>query len=427
MNPIIPSTRPGRISALDGLRGLAALTVFFWHCVDIFDPLCIGSEVRVRGMPLDISGCLLGGVVKWFPIHWVFNGTFSVKLFFVLSGYVLTRLVRTKAGGARVYDLVVQRYFRLLPMVLVGTLLAYAILGFGLLHLFDLYSINKLTNFIIYEPLKALGGPSLGGALYDSFVGNWTLDQSEHYNRVMWSIGVEFVDSVLLLLIYSAFSQIAWRTLARVMVAVLGMALTNFNFLYFAAGSYLADSLNLDPAPRPPGRGYLPWLILMGSLIIGSLRENDRFQWLPLRFLAGLWEAPHGIDTAHIFGALGLIWLALEFKPMIAFLHLRAVQFLGYVSYAFYAIHQPILHSLGAASAVTLDKMGMGYVPATAISSIICLVLSLVGGFLLTRFVDVPFNRLSKAFVREIVSRDAGARAKFYRILGRAWRWCNSQ
>jgi len=58
-----------------------------------FDPVCIKGEIP--GVPVDLNASWLGWVAKLFPIAWLFNGEFSVNLFFVPSGYVLMRLVKT--------------------------------------------------------------------------------------------------------------------------------------------------------------------------------------------------------------------------------------------------------------------------------------------------------------------------------------------
>src|SRR6476646_6648538 len=67
-----------RRTALDGLRGLAALVVVFHHVLLTW-PGWANAYLGSHGNALAYS-----------PLHVVLDGTFAVYVFFVLSGYVLT-------------------------------------------------------------------------------------------------------------------------------------------------------------------------------------------------------------------------------------------------------------------------------------------------------------------------------------------------
>jgi len=75
--------------SLEGLRGLAALAVFSCHFLYVFFPYL------ARGRTVDQSGFVpLWHWETWFaraPFTLLYNGDFAVAVFFVLSGYVLTR------------------------------------------------------------------------------------------------------------------------------------------------------------------------------------------------------------------------------------------------------------------------------------------------------------------------------------------------
>ncbi|MEO5994278.1 MAG: acyltransferase family protein, partial [Arthrobacter sp.] len=91
-----------RDGALDGLRGLAALAVLWNH---------LGLE-RV------------GGVTAPTWTLWLADGTAAVMIFFVLSGYVIGLTTPFAAGPKDVGRYARKRVLRLLPLNLVGVLLA---------------------------------------------------------------------------------------------------------------------------------------------------------------------------------------------------------------------------------------------------------------------------------------------------------------
>ena len=97
-----------RYLVLDGLRGVAAFSVMFYH-------FCMGSSVAL------------------FP-----NATVGVDLFFMLSGFVLAHAYATRFQQGYAYSAYLYRVLtRLYPMLLAG-----CILGMVALYL------NKAAGFI---------------------------------------------------------------------------------------------------------------------------------------------------------------------------------------------------------------------------------------------------------------------------------------
>ena len=92
----------GRFSHIDALRGLAALAVAYFH---FFGVLVGGSE--------DVS--LLDVLIKRAVVEWIDLGRAAVLLFFVISGYVVARSVRS-APSHHVARFAIRRLFRLYPM-----------------------------------------------------------------------------------------------------------------------------------------------------------------------------------------------------------------------------------------------------------------------------------------------------------------------
>jgi peptidoglycan/LPS O-acetylase OafA/YrhL len=102
------AAKPGQVRflELDGLRGAAALSVFFFHTV----PLVPGGETAQWW--IDAS-----------PLGPLCNGPGAVHVFFVLSGYVLAQaLDRRGIELARYY---VRRVFRIHPPYMAAVLLAW--------------------------------------------------------------------------------------------------------------------------------------------------------------------------------------------------------------------------------------------------------------------------------------------------------------
>jgi peptidoglycan/LPS O-acetylase OafA/YrhL len=110
MTELQSQTPQGQITELQSLRGIAAVTVMIGHCLISYGP----------------SPLLVG-------LSGLFNGRAAVVVFFVLSGYVLTRsLHKGQFDGAAVLAFYVRRGFRLYPAIWVAS-------AFGLAYLFALH------------------------------------------------------------------------------------------------------------------------------------------------------------------------------------------------------------------------------------------------------------------------------------------------
>src|SRR5690349_10456113 len=91
MPTLLPTEAESRNIALDGLRGVAALAVVFYHGILHMDPALLE---RVLFQPLQAMPTLRDALTKIALL--VFNGQLAVYIFFVLSGCVLTLSLKRK-------------------------------------------------------------------------------------------------------------------------------------------------------------------------------------------------------------------------------------------------------------------------------------------------------------------------------------------
>src|ERR1700744_2912568 len=95
-----PHWLPARIPELDGLRGLAVLGVFFYHC-----------KPRLAGTPL-YHGSL-----------WGWSG---VTLFFVLSGFLITSILLESQGKPHYFrNFYARRILRIWPIYFLAVAVCY--------------------------------------------------------------------------------------------------------------------------------------------------------------------------------------------------------------------------------------------------------------------------------------------------------------
>jgi peptidoglycan/LPS O-acetylase OafA/YrhL len=308
--PSDPKRYPGRgvcllryNPAIDGLRAIAILLVFFFH-----------------------AGVLRGG--------WI-----GVDIFFVLSGYLITSLLiaeNEKAGRISLQKFYIRRVQRLLPamFVLVGVSVAVA-----LFFKRDVHNnlVDAATALLYCQNYRYAFAPAEG-----TLIGHlWSLSLEEQF-YLIWP---------LLLIVLLKFSR---RTTYCILIPVIGI-LTLWRI-------YL-----LHTSPLPFYRNYFSFDTRADELLLGCLLALSKDQTAKLTSFVRFWPLPViflGIFALKVglFGRLqpyadtvGFLLLAMlaaavifvltaERKTILAsLLALPPIVFLGRISYGFYLWHYMIL------------------------------------------------------------------------------------
>jgi peptidoglycan/LPS O-acetylase OafA/YrhL len=273
-----------RNHSLDGLRGLAALTVALAHCnLAVMGPVPWQATIRDFGsLPArEIASSLL---------YVVFPGHAAVTLFFVLSGHVLWRsfLRRQPNSLFDLPDYLVGRAYRLLPVAAASMI--------PLAFLTDASARELVANMLLL---------------------------SHSINGVLWSLQVEAICSLAIALAWLTTRGSPLRV-AILLAAVLALSPlfrgSNF-FLYFPA--FLLGAL-IDSVPKAVwSRGTVLGAGL-AALVLSHLL------------------IPHAVSRhAEMLGAMVVVG-CIGATPRPALLT-GPVQFLGAVSYPFYLAHPAAL------------------------------------------------------------------------------------
>lgn len=388
----------GRIHSLDGLRGLAAMAVVCFHLLDVFDPFTAGSNVGKK----NLYGFSFAAWAQKFPVAWMFNGVFAVSIFFMLSGFVLTYVLLVAKNDSRRVELVAQRFFRLFPVVCVGSVLAFVVLRFGWTQLDAMYAFNHATQTNVYDP--RILPPSLWEMLSQIFYDVWRGGGTRTlYDRVLWTIGMEFQASVVLLAMFTLLLRSKSRVFAHFIVTITGLLVCGSSFFFFAAGSILCELHVKQAMPKFLKNAIVLTILTIIALCLASIHPkfDGRLWFWPIDF-EGAREYSLAIsNTAYLFASASLVLAALYLKPLRWLLTTPPVQGLGYISYALYAIHQPLVYSLGAATYLHLNASHGFRFAAAAIAVV---VVASILAFIITRWIDLPFNRLSKRWVASRMS-----------------------
>jgi peptidoglycan/LPS O-acetylase OafA/YrhL len=380
-----------RLFELDALRGLAALVVLLHHALHL-----LPSPLIPQLAGLEWLGRILLDAT---PLRVIVDARAAVLLFFVLSGYVLTRSLLIGGTTTSLPAYAVQRSLRILVPAAAATgasvLLRWAV--------FDAEAAGHAPGHHYYTwmseptPLRLLADVLL-----------FRTD----FNVVFWSLAHEWRLTVLLPLVLVFRRQ-------PLMLLALAAAITTLGMV---AGAD-EDEVLLPREALPGVAATLYFALGVGTgcalALAGSLPSLSRQQqWAA--FIGVIAAFSMTSDLASYLGSALLIVLAQQPGRLRATLRRPGAVWLGRVSFSLYLIHVPVL--------LTAWHLLHRHAPAGLIV-LIGIALSLLAAPLFFRLIEQPSRRLARRVAAWIVlsavcrTQDAASRPPSGRVprTSRAW------
>ncbi len=362
----IASLRAGHYLGLDFLRGAAALAVVWYHCSTRLD------------LPLLFA-----------------HGYLAVDFFFVLSGFVIARAYgkRLESGQLNLPRFALFRVIRLMPLVVLGTLLA-AVIELGR------PGITEQHAHFVDNVLAALSG-----AFLVPIIGLTTLEHVVFpLNGPFWSLSLEAVAN-------AAFALCArGRVTSLASVAALTICAP---FLIW--GTWTLGQINFGSLPDNYWLGYarVGWSFSTGIVLYGVRDRAPRVPFLAATIaLIALTLVPPSVGLlgrsfdlfSVLFALPAIVWVAstAQLGPR----GRRWAAWSGDLSYPVYALHYPVVRIVGLVGL----KFGfpvVGRLSVVAVSTVL-----VVGSAGITyAFLDVPVRRwLGAKFLNGVGYGDRSSR-----------------
>jgi peptidoglycan/LPS O-acetylase OafA/YrhL len=386
-----------KITYLDGLRGIAAVNVMIMHFFIVFLPAMIYSD----RMPSHLGN--FEQVFSNTPLGLIGAGNFSVCIFFILSGYVLTQKYFKTKDKNIIISSAVRRYIRLFIPVLAAILLSYLMASAGVFHYYiETVTISGNNNYAGYWIFT----PNIADAIKQALWGTFFAGE-DTYNPVLWTMTIEFYGSMLVFAMAFLFGQQRARWTFYLAAAVFFF---NSYYLAFIIGMGLADTLNSKISIFKTGNKIVLGIILISGLFIGSYPVGTVTNDSLYSFLNnGIFQTPK--LTYHILGAGMILYVLLNSQWLQNIFSSQLLIFLGKISYSLYLIHFLVISSFTCALFLFLYQV-FPYVVAILISCIVSVLLLIPLSYLFYRYIDIAGVQLSKIFYNQLVNlaRPAGDR-----------------
>lgn len=374
----------GKITYLDGLRGIAAINVMIMHFFVALAPAMVyGDKYPSHFGSLD-------HIFSTTPLGLIGAGNFSVCIFFVLSGYVLTRKFFQTKENSIVISSAARRYLRLFVPVFAAVMFSYLLASTGLYR----YYIETMTfaagsNYRDYWTFT----PGILDAVRQAAWNSFFVGGAIPYNPVLWTMSIEFYGSMLVFTMALLFGSLRNRW-TFYLAAVL--ALINFYYLAFIIGMVFADIFSSKKSIFKTDNRIVLFIILISGLFLGSYPINPLAENSVYGFLNnGFFRDPK--MTYHIIGAGMVMYVLLNSIDLQKVFSSRVPVFLGKISYSLYLVHFPVISTFSCALFLLLYPV-FSYVQAVLISFVLSLLLIIPLSYLFYKYIDVAGVKLSKEF-----------------------------
>ncbi|GAA4485363.1 acyltransferase [Microbacterium panaciterrae] len=382
----------GRFTALDGLRGLAAVIVVFYHAV-LASPWGNGFQVVLGG---GVPDSRFVDALANTPLRYFVMGPEAVIVFFVLSGFVLIAPL-LGGRGLNLWSYYPRRVLRLwLPS---AAAMVFAVILIVLTAQRPDQAPSEWGKTYSFPALSA-------GDVLNSF---FFLTGDTKLNNPLWTLRWELLFSLLLPLAFLLVVWIRrWTGLGLLVPAVavgvgnaFGVPALTYGSV-FLAGGVVAVLVSRDVVPRRPvviGALALCGLLLMGvpdavRVVLPGVSTTVRA----------------GTQGLVVIGAALIVLALTQRSPLARLFGSAPMLFLGRISFSLYLVHVPILIA------------SVHLAPGTAYWALpVAIASSFIVAWLFMRFVEQPSARFARTVggrVSAFVSSRGAGRDEFPEQIG---------
>lgn len=314
---VFADTKP-HYHILDGLRGVAALTVVCFHLFEAYATSHLDQRIN--------------------------HGYLAVDFFFILSGFVVGYAYDDRWGKMSIKEFLTRRFIRLHPMVVIGAVIGAIMFYFQGCSVWDVSKVS-VTALLIATLMNAFLIPATPGSEIRGVGEMYPL------NGPSWSLFFEYIGNILyafflrklptkalsVLVLLAGFGLAAFAVFGPLGDICVGFALTEENItggllrllFSFSAGLLLARIFKPFPV-----RGAF-WI---GSISVIVLSAIPRIGGSEHLWMNGLYDTL----CAVLFFPL-IVYIGASGKTTHK-ITTRLCQFLGDISYPLYMVHYPFIY-----------------------------------------------------------------------------------
>jgi peptidoglycan/LPS O-acetylase OafA/YrhL len=373
--PVKPSVT--RYRQLDSLRGLGALSVFLAHFISLKMALPLLDTLHQT------------------PLGILCNGTAALMLFFVLSGFVLSLPFVRNERPLKFGEFYIKRVFRIYPAYIFAIILAVLLKQF----VFDKNGLTPYSNW-----------------LNNFWNWNWDKDSPKEILKTLLLIGPDFKINYIDPPIWSLVIEMKMSIILPFFILIVSHGSKTLNIGFLLVMAWLTYEHNawaisvfylgiLMAKYKDEVLGFIQsrrTVTVTVLIILALLLYNNNYELLgPIKRL----NLPSKYILSYFLSAIGscVILITVLGRPAASrFFQKRIFTFFGDISYSFYLVHVPLILTVGS-----LISNRFAYSPVYIF--FVAFIAAVVLSYLMSVYVEQPFQRLAVRLVKKYQLGTAGA------------------
>ena len=377
-----------QLEYINGLKGIGAGIVYLCHFVFAFYYGMYSLEAADCHLPGDLD-ILIGQS----PLNTLFSGNFAVRLFLVMSGYVLCLGYFKTRDKKRLVTSACKRYIRLLPPILVSNVLICLLM---LLGAFRNVAVSELTGSPWLAGFNRCE-PNFLDAVLEAVFGCFFVGANQ-FNGVLWTIPFLFLGALLVYGVAWLIGDKKWR---YVVYAVIGAAvlLTDYAGIFF--GFVLCDVMHTQDAlvAWVKKQKWLLWIVFTLGFYLssypsaGTHLDGTIYGIIPIVMVVPF----------HLVGSLLLVAAVVCLEPLQKIFGWKPFVKLGNISYSLYLVHFPVIATLGCVLFEVLYGK-MSYHLAVLLVFVVTTAAVLGISVLFRKYIE-PLGKKGELYVEKLVNK----------------------
>lgn len=378
-----------QLDYINGLKGIGAGIVYLCHFVFTFYYGMYSLEAADCHLPGNLEIALGAS-----PLNILFSGNFAVRLFLVMSGYVLCLGYFKTKDKKRLLSAPIRRYVRLsVPILVSNVLICLLMMGgaYANVAASELTGSAWLAGFNRCEP-------EMLSAVKEALIGCFFFGTNQ-YNGVLWTIPFLFLGAILVYVCALVFGDKKWR---YAVYALLGAALFLTDYAGIFLGFVLCDVMHTQPKLTEwmKKQKILLWLIFAAGLYLSSYPSaGAHLQGTVYGLIPVVMVVPY-----HLVGALMLVFSVVLLNPLQKFFGLPVFVKLGKISYSLYLVHFPVIATAGCGLFLLIYEK-MTYSTAVLVCFAVTTGLVLLISAVFTKYIE-PLGKKGEHHVERLLEKN---------------------
>lgn len=389
--------KENEIKWITGLKGVCAVSVVLLHML-----ACFYSDV-IAGS-ITISRLNTYNFITFTPINIIFNGSFAVYVFWIISAYLLAYSWYTKYDIKDMQRKILNKYFRLILPIAVTTLLAFCIIKMDFYYhevagslIGDSFFTNErdFNNMTIYHVI--------GDLVYDVFFTGYV-----DIIPPLWTMHIEFLGSLItvLFLLIMGSKKHAW-ILEVLLLPIMFSGADFIVYCCFLMGVILAQyQVFHNKANNTVGIICLIVGTILGGYPPSCVPSEGLYRYIYVEYVEWYnmkYNSVMGVHSLYVIAATLIVFGVLNSSILQKIYSNRLFYYLGKNSFYIYLIHIPILFTLNAFLFVySYNKLGR-YNVSVLLSCLVTMIVIFAVSSIFRIFSDKILNPCSATIVDKLM------------------------